>query len=223
MLTQTFFNQDACLVAQALIGKVIRRRYNSMWLSARIIESEAYYLAEKGSHASLGFTDKRKALFMPAGTVYMYYARGGHSLNVSVAGEGNAVLIKSGFPFTDRLSGTDTLETMQSFHPLTKDVSIRPVHTLCAGQTLLCRSLQIRVPEWDQRQFDGNELYIEDTGITPESVIQTSRLGIPKGRDEHLMYRFIDHEYARYCTRNPLTRRGWQKDRDYYIVGTKTS
>ncbi|MDV3444008.1 DNA-3-methyladenine glycosylase, partial [Pseudomonas otitidis] len=34
------------------------------WLSARIIETEAYYLAEKGSHASLGYTEKRRALFL---------------------------------------------------------------------------------------------------------------------------------------------------------------
>ena len=75
MLKASFFNRDACLVAQQLLGKVIRINYQGHWLAARIIETEAYYLVEKGSHASLGMTTKRKAMFMPAGTIYMYYAR----------------------------------------------------------------------------------------------------------------------------------------------------
>ncbi len=48
-------------------GKVIRHRVDGRWLSARIIETEAYYLAEKGSHASLGYTEKRRALFQAMG------------------------------------------------------------------------------------------------------------------------------------------------------------
>jgi DNA-3-methyladenine glycosylase len=39
---------------------------------------------------------------MPAGTIYMYYAHGKASMNVSAQGEGNAVLIKSGFPYFDK-------------------------------------------------------------------------------------------------------------------------
>src|SRR3546814_17486805 len=76
-------DRDPCQRARELLGKVIRRRLDGLWLSARIIETEAYYLAEKGSHASLGYTHKRRALFMDGGTVYMYYARGGDSLNFS--------------------------------------------------------------------------------------------------------------------------------------------
>jgi len=43
-------------------------------LTAQILETEAYYLNDKASHASLGFTEKRKALFMPPGTIYMYFS-----------------------------------------------------------------------------------------------------------------------------------------------------
>lgn len=96
MLPDDFFDRDAQLVACQLLGKVIRHRVNGLWLSARIIETEAYYLTDKGSHASLGYTDKRKALFLDGGHIYMYYARGGDSLNFSAHGPGNAVLIKSG-------------------------------------------------------------------------------------------------------------------------------
>ena len=94
----TFFNRDAVCVAKELLGKVIYSKYNDLWLTAQIIETEAYYLNDKASHASLGFTEKRKALFMPTGTIYMYFSRGSDSLNISYHGEGNAVLIKSGYP-----------------------------------------------------------------------------------------------------------------------------
>ena len=51
----------------------------------------------------------------------------------------------------------------------------------------------------------------------PTQIVQTTRLGIPSGRDEHLPYRFVDAEYARFCTRNPL-RRGQVEGRDFFIL-----
>ena len=221
MLEKPFFDRDACLVAQQLLGKVIRRKYQGHWLSARIIETEAYYTEEKGSHASLGFTEKRKALFMPAGTIYMYYARGKDSLNISCRGEGNAVLIKAAYPCADKPGDTNSLTTttrvMQQLNP-TVSAEIRPLEKLCSGQTLLCQSLDIKVKEWDQHQFERNSFYIDDIGISPENIIQTTRLGIPEGRDEHLMYRFIDYDYVRFCTSNPLTRRDWKENEHYRIL-----
>lgn len=206
MLPVSFFNQDACLLAQQLLGKVIRRKYRDLWLSAQIIETEAYYLAEKGSHASLGFTEKRKALFMPPGTIYMYYARGSDSLNISCQGKGNAVLIKSAFPFEDKLSSSDATSVMQNLNPQPSG-QIRPVTKLCNGQTLLCRALSLKVVDWDQQQFNKELFYIDDVKIKPEQIIQTTRLGIPQGRDEQLLYRFIDYDFSPYCSSNPLTKR----------------
>ena len=112
-----FFDRDALELARDLLGKVIRHRVDGLWLSARIIETEAYYQAEKGSHASLGYTHKRRALFMDGGVIYMYYARGGDSLNFSAAGPGNAVLIKSGHPWVDARSGPEALARMQALNP----------------------------------------------------------------------------------------------------------
>ena len=206
ILSTSFFNQDSCELAKQLLGKVIRRKYRQYWLSARIIETEAYYFAEKGSHASLGFTEKRKALFMPAGTIYMYYARGSDSLNISSQGKGNAVLIKSAFPYEDHLTHPDAIKIMQQLNPLPSGM-IRPEKKLCKGQTLLCRALHLKVPDWDQQQFDSTCFYLDDIKYQPDKVIQTTRLGISPGRDEHLPYRFIDYNFAPYCSSNPLTRR----------------
>jgi DNA-3-methyladenine glycosylase len=213
ILPDSFFDRDARQVARELIGMVLRRRYQEVWLSARIIETEAYYLHDKGSHASLGYTHKRRALFLDGGAIYMYYARGGDSLNISAAGPGNAVLVKSGHPWLDAVSGEDALALMQALNPDAGGGS-RPPQRLCAGQTLLCRSLALKVPDWDGRHFDPASFFVEDIGARPARLIRTVRLGIPEGRDAHLPYRFVDPAYAAFCTRNPL-RRGQVAGRDY--------
>jgi len=215
-LTDAFFDRDAQALARDLLGKVIRHRVGDLWLSARIIETEAYYLEEKGSHASLGYTEKRKALFLDGGHIYMYYARGGDSLNFSAKGPGNAVLIKSAYPWVDELSGPASLAQMLLNNPDAQGRP-RPSQKLCSGQTLLCKALGLKVPVWDAKRFDHEVLLVEDIGPPPAHIIQTMRLGIPHGRDEHLMYRFVDAAYAPYCTRNPL-RRGQVEGRDYFLL-----
>jgi len=205
MLEKEFFDRDAKVVAADLLGKVIRKRDDGFILSAMIVEVECYFITEKGSHASLGYTEKRKALFMDAGTIYMYYARGKDSLNVSCKGEGNAVLIKGATPFIDRISPPETLEIMHRKNPV--NGRKRPLQRLCSGQTLLCTSLGITVPEWDQKQFKAGEFYFEDVGYLPEKIIQTTRLGIPEGRGEELPYRFLDYANVKSVTENPLAKR----------------
>ena len=216
MLPDAFFDRDAQLVARELLGKVIRHRVNGLWLSARIIETEAYYCAEKGSHASLGYTEKRKALFLDGGHIYMYYARGGDSLNFSAQGPGNAVLIKSAYPWVDALSGPASLAQMQLNNPDAQGQP-RPAQKVCAGQTLLCKALGLKVREWDAKRFDRERLWVDDVRERPSRILQTTRLGIPHGRDEHLLYRFVDADYAPYCTRNPL-RRGQVEGQDYLVL-----
>jgi DNA-3-methyladenine glycosylase len=215
-LPASFFDRDARLLARELLGKVIRHKQGERWLSARIIETEAYYLAEKGSHASLGYTHKRRALFMDGGHIYMYYARGGDSLNFSAQGPGNAVLIKSAYPWQDAHSGAEALAQMQTNNP---DAQGRPrsSETLCAGQTLLCKALGLKVPDWDAQPFDEQRLFVEDIAERPALVVQCARLGIPSGRDEQLPYRFVDAALARHCTRNPL-RRGQLAGQHFHLL-----
>ena len=77
---------------------------------------------------------------------------------------------------------------------------------LCSGQTLLCRSLGLKVPDWNQGSLKRNKLLLEDVGYCPDRLVQCKRLGIPEGRDEHLPYRFVDYEYTRSATSNPKAR-----------------
>lgn len=217
ILSSEFFDRDALLVARELVGKVLRRRYRGRWLSASIVEAEAYYRREKGSHASLGRTPSREALFMPAGTIYMYYARGGDSLNVSCKGGGNAVLLKSGCPYFDELSPEANLPVMQRLNPCGD--RFRDPERLCAGQTLLCKALALGVEDWNKKTFDPSTFFIEDVGHRP-ALIQARRLGIPLGRDEHLPYRFVDLERVRSATQNPLSKRSWRAGSDYWLLAS---
>jgi DNA-3-methyladenine glycosylase len=106
---------------------------------------------------------------------------------------------------------------MQQLNPAPSG-NTRPLEKLCKGQTLLCRSLNLKVDEWDQQQFDAGHFYFDDAGIEPEKIIQTTRLGIPTGRDEHLPYRFIDYDFARFCSSNPLNKRSWVEGKHYTII-----
>lgn len=211
-LPLSFFDQPALELAQALVGTVVVRRRRRLLLTARIVEAEAYARTEKASHSSLGRTPSREPMFAPPGTIYMYWSRGGPSLNVSARGPGDAVLIKAAVATAQGAAR----EVMHALNPR-RDGERRPEHKLLAGQSLLCRALDLQVKEWTGRPF-GGDLAVADDGYRP-TLVQTARLGIPTGRDEHLPWRFVDRDHARSATRNPLTRRGAQEGVDYVIHG----
>jgi DNA-3-methyladenine glycosylase len=190
-LTHAFFDRNPLVVARALLGKVLCVKYRSVWLKAIITETEAYYLDDKASHAYLGYTEKRRALFMKPGTIYMYYSRGGDSLNISCRGEGNAVLVKSALPFTKEKGAERMVQLMQYLNPKKNSKEVRSRENLCSGQALLCKALNLKVSEWDQKQFDRKKFYLAAYGYQPRDILQIKRLGIPNGRDEHLPYRFV--------------------------------
>lgn len=228
MLPSSFFNRDPLSVAQDLLGKVLKAKYHNLWLSAMIIETEAYHLWDKASHSYLGYTEKRKALFMPPGTIYMYYSRAGDSMNIRCRGKGNAVLIKAGIVYSES-KGKNDLLTFESYHSLPSvqymqklnprsDGTLRSLDRLCSGQTLLCKSLGLTVRQWDQKSFDMDRLYFQDVGYSPLKIIQTRRLGIAPERDDHLLHRFIDFQYRDFCTENPLKGRKYQSQKDYRLI-----
>ena len=197
ILYNDFFQKDVVMLAKSLIGKVLCRKMDNFILKARIIETEAYSKLEPASHSSLGYSLSRAAMFMEAGTIYMYHSRAGASFNISAIGEGDAVLVKSGICFLD--NDRDTIAFMQQINK--KNGKLRDIHYLASGQTLLCKSLMIDRVLWDKKQFN-DELYIEDTGYIPENIVISSRLGIPKGRDNLLLpYRYVDKSFIKYATK----------------------
>lgn len=230
---RAFFDRDPQEVAASLLGLVLCHRVHGHWLMASLVETEAYYLEDKASHASLGFTEKRRALFMPAGTIYMYYARGGDSFNISVRGAGNAVLFKAGLPLMAEHLPSRIARAGPEWNWGAKEASAmlrrmarlnrlptgrtRPVHRLCGGQTLLCKALGLHVRTWDARPMPAAGLTLVDIGYRPARIVRTRRLGIPAHRDPHFFYRFVDLDRAQAATRSPLAQRA-REGADYEWV-----
>ena len=147
----------------------------------------------------------------------MYYARGGDSLNFSANGEGNAVLIKSAFPALTQADFQAELARLQNNNPR-PDGSQRPLEKLCAGQTLLCKSMGVKVPDWNSHALTPGKFELLNDGYQPSDIIQTTRLGIHPNRDAHLPLRFIDDHFTKYCTKNPRGVRNWQNGNQYTIL-----
>ena len=204
ILTNEFFARDAFEVGTDLIGKVLCHKYEDIWLKAMIIETESYYANEPGSHSSKGQTMSKKALYMPPGTLYLYYSRGSDSISFSTLGEGNAVLIKSGIPLLNDEQNSVALEKMHQLNPI--NGRRRKDELLCSGQTLICKSLGIKVKQWNQKAMNPQRLYVEDIGYKPEKLIACKRLGIPANRHHHLLHRVFDEKYAKSITKDPRTK-----------------
>lgn len=201
MLGTYFFRQTAIDLAPALLGKVISflSPNTKLFLMMKIIETEAYEVNDKASHAWLGRTPSREALFMPAGTIYMHHCRGAATLNISSLGDGAAVLIKSALVYPYPVVDNKMIAEMQKNNPLPGPRN-RPIHRLGAGQTLLCRALGLSVADWNMKNFNDN-FFIQDVGYKPSKIITRKRLGIPAHRDPDKLYRFIDNDYLFACTK----------------------
>lgn len=195
---------------------MLRRRLDGLWLGVQIVEAEAYGLEDPASHAYLGRTPSREPMWMPPGTIYMYHSRAGASLNVSCGTGPEAVLIKAGVPVVDATSPKAALDAMHRLNPAPDGRSRRSERRLCAGQTLLCRSLGLTVAEWTGRQFDRDHFYIEARTASPR-IVATLRLGIRPEREDGRRSRYVDRALAGAATSNPL-RRGAVAGRDYWEI-----
>ena len=148
----------------------------------------------------------------------------GDDLHVSLAGRGvaerelregpEAVLIKAGAPVVDERSPQAALDAMHRLNPAPDGKSRRADRRLCAGQTLLCRSLGLTVAEWTGRQFEPDRFYIEARRTRPR-IVATLRLGIRPDRDDGRLSRYVDRDLSSSATTNPL-RRGARAGRDYW-------
>lgn len=206
-VSSDFWLREPAQLAGHLLGRWMVRRVQRQWAIVQIVECEAYYLRERASHSSLGRTPSREAMFMAPGTIYMYHSRGGDSLNLSAAGDGNAVLVKAACLPEQSLTGLSPaafaamVERMASRNPLPGDRP-RPLGRLAAGQCLMCRCLDVRRVQWNGRPFDGTTFWLA-YGSPATEAWQCRRLGIATGRDEHLYLRFVDVRTAHAATQDP--------------------
>ena len=99
ILGRRFFNRPALVVARALLGKFLVRRWGRKRVALQISEVEAYDgLRDRASHAHRGKTTRNAPMFGEAGRWYLYFVYGTHwMLNIVTGPRGYpaAVLIRS--------------------------------------------------------------------------------------------------------------------------------
>ena len=164
------FTLPAVDLARRLLGwELLRREADGSWTGGVIVETEAYPGgADLASHTALGRrTARNESMYLPGGHLYVYLIYGmHHCLNVvsGEAGSGEAVLVRS-------LRPNAGLRSMRDRRPGRSD------RDLARGPGRLCAALGV------DRSFDGERIggtgsLILRSGIEPEGVLATPRVGI---------------------------------------------
>jgi DNA-3-methyladenine glycosylase len=193
-LPLAFYRQkNVCVVARALIGKILVSSFNKIITAGRIVETEAYNGAvDKASHAWGGRrTNRTEIMYAPGGVSYVYLCYGIHHLfNVvtNVADVPHAVLIR----------GVEPLRGIE--HMLQRTGKQKPDNTLTRGPGNVSKAMGIYTQHTGMDLL-GDELFIVDDGfsIKPSQIIVTPRIGVDyAGKDAQLPYRFIvkDNPYV---------------------------
>ncbi len=188
-LSRAFFARTPRRVARELLGKVLVRNSQipgSSWLTARIVEVEAY-LGEQdpAAHASAGHTPRNSVLFGPPGHAYIYFIYGNHyCLNVSCEPEGRAggVLFRALEP----LSGIEEMAVSRGIE-LRSD---QDLPKLTSGPGRLCQAFGITRARDNGCDLTSSKsgLWISDDGYRARRILITPRIGITKAADKPLRY-----------------------------------
>jgi DNA-3-methyladenine glycosylase len=98
VLLAAFFEANCEDLAKRLLSKILCRRIGTRVARGRIVETESYLgVTDGASHSFRGRrTERNAAMYMAAGTVYVYPIYGMcECVNISSLEEGSAVLIRA--------------------------------------------------------------------------------------------------------------------------------
>jgi DNA-3-methyladenine glycosylase len=178
-LNKDFFLQATEKVAKELIGKVLVRKINNIFVAAMIVETEAY-LAENdlASHSAVGLTQRNRAMFEEGGTIYVYKIYGVHhciNFVTESAGKGCAVLLRAGEP----LVGIDIFKHLRRYEKADK---------LLSGPGNFAKAFSFTLEDNFKNLFTP-ELFVQDFVRFSDAEIGISeRIGIRKSNHLKLRY-----------------------------------
>jgi DNA-3-methyladenine glycosylase len=193
-LPRSFYNRPTLEVAHDLIGKVLVHRGPRATTSGMIVEVEAYIgESDPACHAAPGPTERNAPLYGPPGYAYVYLNYGIHYLvNAVTEAEGTpaAVLIRA-------LEPLDGIAVMRRRRAKVAKGRRRVPATiadrdLCRGPGNLTLAMGVTLKE-NRLDLCGGQLFVEDRGIVPGSVIWGPRIGISVGTDRPWRAHASDH------------------------------
>ena len=195
-LASAFYARPADLVAPALLGCLLVRRWRGVELVSRIVETEAYLPgADAASHANRGRTPRNAPMFGVAGRAYVYFIYGMYDMfNVvcDAAGVPAAVLVRA-------------CEPVQGIDRMMRWRGVRRVHDIANGPGKLCRAMRITrsLNRHDLRQAP---LWIAPGELPAHEVVERSgRIGVAyAGADARLPLRFFIRDHRHVSRGQPL-------------------
>ena len=191
-LSESFYQRDAVVVAKELLGKIFVRKHNNKYLTAKIVETEAYkQLNDEAAHSYNGKTLRNSVMFENGGKLYVYFTYGKHFCANVVTGKensGDAVLLRAFEPLNN-------LETLAEFRFNKSDLSEKEKINLCNGPAKLCQSFNILRSD-NGKDFFGDEFFIlNQKKLNDSEIVVSERIGIKKSVNLPWRFYIKDNPY----------------------------
>ena len=190
-LTEGFFDENCLSLAKKLLNKfLVRKIDDTKYAIGKIVEVEAYLGGQdKASHSyNNKQTDRVKAMYMKAGTIYVYNIYGLYCcLNISSKEPGAAVLIRALEP----VYGVEHMKANRNLsHEKLKDLS--------NGPSKLCVAMNITKDLFNQVDLSVSKfLWLQNNLLLSEEInqpktVSAKRIGIDYAGEEAInkLYRF---------------------------------
>jgi DNA-3-methyladenine glycosylase len=186
-LDESFYDRtDVLKIARELLGKILITRFDGVYTSGRIVETEAYAgIDDRACHAFGGRrTVRTEAVYGAPGTIYIYICYGMHHLF-------NVVTNKKEIPHVILIRA---LEPMKGVSVMLKRTGKPEAdYSLTKGPGNMSRALGL------SKQHSGgsllsDEIYIADDGLKykKDQILITKRIGVESAReDAERLYRFM--------------------------------
>lgn len=186
-LGEAFYDRaDVLKIARELLGKILATRFDGVYTSGRIVETEAYAgVGDRASHAFGGRrTARNEAVYGAPGDIYMYICYGLHHLF-------NVVTNKKNVPHVVLIRSLEPLQGISAMLQRTGKPELD--HTLTRGPGNLSRALGLN-KHHSGGSLLSDQIYIADDGLKykKSEIIVTRRIGVESAReDAERLYRFI--------------------------------
>ncbi len=185
-LTRNFYLNDTLEVAYGLLGKIFVRKIGEIYLTGKIVETEAYIgEIDESAHSFKGKTKRNSVMFDEGGHLYVYFTYGMYFCANVVTGKkdvGNAVLLRAMEPING-------IEIFAQNRFEKTNLSEKEKRNLLNGPAKICMAFEINKNN-NGTDLLGDEIFILDAPKIERSKVTVSeRVGISKSKD--LPWRFF--------------------------------